>query len=92
MSFKKCCKQLFIKSMQNGTKVTIIHGQLEFTGVVVEFENLSVQDAHVTLETKEQGKVTIPITSNMILVEPNDEVEDDEVEVEKPKPSKKSSK
>jgi hypothetical protein len=79
-----------------GKKATIMHGGMEYSGEVIEFETMAPQDAHVTIKSDDGSSYIIPISPTMVVVIPPinevESIEDEESSVVKPKDEKAKAK
>lgn len=74
-----------------GKQATIMHGGMEYSGEVIEFESMSPQDAHVTIKSVDGSTYIIPISPTMVVVAPPvEEVEEIEEDVTTTKKEEKS--
>lgn len=79
MAFKQRVKSL----LKEGNNVTIIIGGMEYSGKVVEFDNLNPGDAHVILQAEDGTQYVLPISVSMaIVVPPVSEIDEPEDEPE----------
>lgn len=66
MAFRQKVKSALVV----GNEATVIIGGMEYSGEVVEFENMTPQDAHVSLKQEDGSIYILPISAQMVIVVP----------------------